>query len=74
MPDSDSSGALIASLLISTVGLAMFVYGRKQRRVPQLAAGVLLMVFPYFVPTVWIMIAIAVGICALTALLVRMGA
>jgi hypothetical protein len=41
--------SLFLGLVISAVGLALFVYGKKQQRVPQLGAGVALMVYPYFV-------------------------
>lgn len=42
---------LLLSLVVSGIGFVLFVYGRKQERVPQLAAGVALMVSPYFAPT-----------------------
>jgi len=40
---------LFAWTVSGSIGLGLFLYGKKQRRVPHLAAGVLLMVFPYFV-------------------------
>ena len=43
------ANALCASVLLSAVGLGFFVYGKKQRRSPQLVGGLLLMLFPYFV-------------------------
>ncbi len=59
-------GSLFLSILISVVGLGFFIYGRKQRRAPQLLAGVVLMGYSYFVSsTVW-MLAIAAAV--LTAL------
>lgn len=58
-------GSLAASFFIGIVGMAIFIYGKKQQRVPHLAAGLVLMVYPYFVPG-WIpMVAIAVGIVGL---------
>lgn len=44
-----NSGSLIASMIVSTIGFSFFLYGKKQQRAPQLLAGVLMMVFPYFV-------------------------
>jgi hypothetical protein len=38
-----------ARLFVNVAGFAIFWYGRKQRRVPHLTAGLLMMVFPYFV-------------------------
>ena len=43
---------LILSIFPSTVGFALFTYGRKQQRWPQLAVGILFMVYPYFTGTV----------------------
>jgi hypothetical protein len=42
---------LFLGIVISSIGLALFVYGKKQARFPQLAVGLALMVFPYFVDT-----------------------
>ena len=39
---------LFLSLFPSGIGLALFMYGKKQQRWPQLTAGLLLMVYPYF--------------------------
>ena len=41
---------LFASLILGGVGFVLFVYGKKQGRWPHLAAGLLLMVYPYFTP------------------------
>ncbi len=43
---------LLLSLIPSGIGFVLFVYGKKQQRWPQLAAGLLLMVYPYFTSTV----------------------
>jgi len=53
---------LALSLVISTVGLALFRYGRKQTRVPQIVGGVILMVSPYFFSDVSHMVGFAFGI------------
>lgn len=42
---------LFLSLIPSGIGFVLFVYGKKQARWPQLAAGLLLMVYPYFTPS-----------------------
>lgn len=39
---------LFLSLIPGGIGFVLFVYGKKQGRWPQLAAGVLFMVYPYF--------------------------
>jgi hypothetical protein len=58
-------GSIVASFLIGTVGLGLFLYGKKQRRGPQLAVGLALMGFPYFVPSAWVMVGIAAGLIGL---------
>lgn len=65
----DSGVALFASLLVSTVGCGLFIYGKKQRRAPQLAAGLALMGGPYFLPgTFWILsFGVAVGAATFAA-------
>ena len=40
---------LFVTLIPSGAGLVLFVYGKKQGRWPQLAAGLALMLYPYFV-------------------------
>jgi hypothetical protein len=39
---------LFFGIVIGSIGLALFVYGKKQARAPQLAVGLALMVFPCF--------------------------
>lgn len=68
-----SAGSLFASLAVSTVGLAIFTYGRKQQRAPHFAAGVVLMIFPYAVPNALAMLAIAAAILFATWLAARNG-
>jgi len=52
-----SAPALFASLLVSTVGVGLFMYGKKLRRTPQAAGGIVLMVGPYFFHgALWILV------------------
>ena len=66
-------GALFLSLIVGGIGFVLFVYGRKQERWPQMAAGVVLMVYPYFVNSMLLLVAIAVAICAGLWLAIRAG-
>ena len=51
-----SPGSLFAAIGVSTVGFALFRYGKKELRVPQLVTGIVMMAFPYFVASpVWIL-------------------
>ncbi|MGB5286691.1 MAG: hypothetical protein WBN29_19445 [Polyangiales bacterium] len=40
---------LVVSLLVSSVGFVMFMYGKKQQRPVQLGAGLLLLLFAFFI-------------------------
>ena len=42
---------LFLSIVVGSVGLALFIYGKKNARLPQLIVGLALMVFPYFTST-----------------------
>lgn len=55
------------------VGFAIFVYGKKQSRTPHLAAGLILMVYPYFVSNV--LLSAGIGAAVLLALVaaVKLG-
>ena len=68
-----NGNALLASVLIGSIGLGLFVYGKKQRRPPHLAAGILLMVYPYFVPSVALMFVIAGALLGLLYLASYLG-
>ena len=57
--------SLLVSLVIGCIGFVCFVYGKKQQRLPQMVAGVALSVYPYFVPNLILMAAIAVVILVL---------
>lgn len=41
---------LLWGVLFSSIGLGYFIYGRKQSRTIPLICGVVLMVYPYFMP------------------------
>ncbi len=51
------------ALLFGSVGLAFFIYGKKQQRVVPLVCGIVLMVYPYFVPnTIWL-VSVGIALC-----------
>jgi hypothetical protein len=64
---------LFLSLITSGVGLVLFVYGKKQDRMPQLLGGIAMMVYPYFVSTVTMTLAVGAGIVAAVWIAVRQG-
>ena len=57
------STSLMLSLLFGSIGMGMFMYGKKAGRMPPLGAGLALMVLPYCIPNV---MALLVVCCAIT--------
>ena len=64
---------LFLSLIPSGLGFVLFVYGKKQERWPQLAAGVLLMAYPFFATTVVSLILVGCLLCGGLWLALRLG-
>jgi hypothetical protein len=56
--------SLFASMLFGIIGLAAFVYGKKQMLWRPLVIGVALMAYPYFVAKLWWLYLIGAGLCA----------
>lgn len=69
-----SAGSLCASLLVSSVGTGLFLYGKKQVRMPQLLAGLLLMGDPVLVSDPLAMLGIGAAVVVLMVLVLRSGA
>ena len=67
------ANSMLASLVVSGAGFVSFAYGKKQGRAPQMAVGIALMVFPYFVPNVLLMFGIGIALLALLWLAVRLA-
>jgi hypothetical protein len=64
---------IFLSLITGGIGLVLLVYGKKEGRLPHLAAGLALMAYPYFVETVAMTIGLAVAILAALWIAVRQG-
>ncbi|MBN4077129.1 hypothetical protein JYT48_02540 [Mariprofundus ferrooxydans] len=56
---------LMWAMLFGAIGLGFFVYGKKQRMIMPLLAGISLMVFPYFVSNVYLLVMVGAGLTAL---------
>jgi hypothetical protein len=67
------ANSLLASLVIGSIGMVAFIYGKRQSRVPHMAAGAILVAYPYFVSNVLLMAGIAVVLLAALWLVVRLG-
>jgi hypothetical protein len=70
--DTDPS-TLFAGVVVSAFGVGFFIYGKKQRRAPQLVTGVLLSVFPFFVSGALATYAIAAAIVVAMWIAIRRG-
>jgi predicted phage tail protein len=66
-------GVLFLSLITSGIGFVLFMYGKKQDRMPQLVAGIVLMVYPYFVPGLLMNVLAGAGIIGAMWLAIRQG-
>ena len=64
---------LFLSLLPSGAGFVLFVYGKKQERWPQLAAGLALLIYPYFTDSVLGLVGVGLAIAASLIAAVRLG-
>ena len=56
---------LIGSFIFGIIGLYAFNYGRKEKSYQPLVIGLVLMVYPYFVPNTILLYLIGVGISSL---------
>lgn len=59
--------SFMLGLVFSAIGLAFFVYGRKQRVFMPLLCGVALMAYPYFVTNNTALVAIGIVLVAVAA-------
>ncbi len=56
---------LMLSMVFGTIGLGMFMYGKKEVRFVPLGAGLGLMVLPYFISNLLLMSGVCVALMAL---------
>jgi hypothetical protein len=50
--------------LFGSIGTGYAIYGHKQRAPVPLLVGVGLILFPYFVPNVYLLVGIGIALCA----------
>jgi hypothetical protein len=60
-----STSILLWGVLFSSIGLAYFIYGKKQRKPVPLFCGLALMVYPYAIDTELLLVLIGVVLCAI---------
>lgn len=61
--DFDASH-LMLGLLFGTIGMGMFIFGKRTQHLSALGAGLGLMVFPYFVSNIWAILAVGTALTA----------
>jgi hypothetical protein len=61
----DSTAVLLWGVLFGSIGFGFFLYGKKQKAVVPLIAGVVLCVIPYFIANVYILVTVGVVLMAI---------
>ncbi len=61
----DSSASLLWGLLFGSIGMGYFIYGKRQGRFIALLSGMVLMIFPYFVTSGFLIVLIGIVLMAL---------
>lgn len=51
---------LLLGVLFSSIGLGYFIYGKKQKMSVALVCGFILMIFPYFIESNWLLSGIGI--------------
>lgn len=64
---------LFLSLLTGTLGMGLFLYGKREDRWPQLVIGLLFMVYPYFTESVTSLVVVGLLLLGVLWFLVRTG-
>jgi hypothetical protein len=64
---------LLLTLALSSVGVVLLVYGKKQARIPYIVAGALLIVSPYVTTTILALVLVGAGVCGGLWAALRMG-
>ena len=59
-----SEAWLLGGVVFGSVGLAYFVYGKKQQRFVPLLCGIALMAFPYFISNTVLLVVVGLVLSA----------
>jgi len=57
-----NTAALLWGVLFSSIGLGYFIYGKKQQAAVPLVCGLALMIYPYFVSSTVLLVAIGAAL------------
>ena len=64
---------LFLSLIPSGIGFVLFVYGKKQERLPLMLGGIVFSVYPYFTSSILALVGVGVVLGTGLWLIVRAG-
>ncbi|MDQ6975266.1 MAG: hypothetical protein Q9M22_01725 [Mariprofundaceae bacterium] len=56
---------LMWGVLFGGIGMGYFIYGKKQKKVVALSAGIALCVFPYFITNIYLFVIVGAALLAL---------
>ncbi|ABW67183.1 hypothetical protein [Desulfosudis oleivorans] len=59
-----NTATLLWGLLFSSIGLGLFLYGKRKQAIVPIVCGVALMVFPYFVSNTLALVVIGIVLVA----------
>ena len=60
-----TTATLLWGVLFSAIGLGFLVYGKRQRVIVPLACGLALMIFPYFISSSVLLVAVGTVLVAI---------
>jgi hypothetical protein len=61
----DNTSLLLWSMILGSIGLGYFIYGKKQKAIVPLVTGIGLFIIPYFISDIYILIISALLLMAL---------
>jgi hypothetical protein len=61
----EATSLLIWGIMFGAIGLGFFTYGRRQKAVVPLLAGIALFIFPYFISNVYMLVIAGAALVAL---------
>ncbi|WP_438938513.1 hypothetical protein [Algibacillus agarilyticus] len=59
-----TSSMILWSVVFGSIGFAYFMYGKKQRKVVPLISGLVLCIYPYFMPNSLILVIVGIALLA----------
>ncbi|MGD8925542.1 MAG: hypothetical protein PVG20_01750 [Thioalkalispiraceae bacterium] len=57
-----SPAQIMWAMFFGAIGLGFFTYGKRQKAIVPLMAGISLFIFPYFISNVYLLVAVGAGI------------